>query len=93
MLQPAIAQLPAVHVGEPFVTEHALPHEPQFATLVCVLVHEEPQRTSVGEHPDEHAKTPLVFIEQVGVEPEHATPHAPQSVPLPRKASQPFDGL
>src|SRR5262249_46912707 len=37
-LHDAMAHDPAVHAAVPFATEQAVPHAPQFATLVCVLV-------------------------------------------------------
>jgi hypothetical protein len=89
-----IAQAPPTHEGVAFGGEQRAPHAPQFSGSVRVSTQLPPQRAGViGVQPlvqAREAPPSAITIEQVGVAPEQAFPHAPQETDRERSASQPF---
>jgi hypothetical protein len=75
------AQLPAVHVGVPLATKHAMPQPPQLFTSVVVVVSQPlPALPSQSPLPAAHIDTPHTLLTQAGVPPcgGQTIPHALQ---------------
>jgi hypothetical protein len=91
----AIEQEPPEQLGVPFTEEHAVPHAPQFAALVFVLVSQPfPALPSQLPKPASHPTSWQVPPEHdsVAFGMSQATPQAPQLVSVFRLVSHPLVG-
>jgi len=91
-----IEHAPSAQLAVPFVLEHAVPHAPQFAALVCVFT-SQPFAGLPSQLPNPAPQVPSVQVpeahDSLAFAKSQSAPQVPQFVSVVRFVSQPFPAL